>query len=309
MILATVVNSVLIMGFLIAIGYYLSRKGIVTAEVEKAFTYMLMNIAIPSLVIKAFNIEYSPEKMQLGLKVIIIGLLYILAVLLLNTLLLKRIGNIDKKKILKYTGVLTNAGFMGFPVIYQIYGNEGTFFASMFYIAVMVYMWTYGMSIFYDRIGKKEMVQMLFNPNMVSVYIGILIFVFSVDIPQLGVRMIDSVGAITTPLAMFIIGARIGKVSIATLFKDRLVYIGTFLRLIFYPAIMILVLNFLNMDPVIEGVCLVYSALPPPAITVVIASRFNGEVDFASKIVVVSHIASLFTIPTMFAVCQFLGIF
>lgn len=297
------------MGFLIAVGFFLSKKGIVTHEVERAFTYMLMNIAIPALVVKAFNIEYSPEKMELGIKVILVGFFYILAVLIINTLLLKRVGNEDKKKILKYTGVLTNAGFMGFPVVYQIYGNEGTFFASMYYIAVMIFMWTYGMSIFYDKIGKEEMRQMLFNPNMVSVYIGIFIFVFSVDIPDLGERMIDSVGAITTPLAMFIIGARIGRVSISTLLKDNLVYAGTFLRLIFYPAIMVAVLYFLELDPVIEGVCLVYSALPPPAITVVIASRFDGEVDFASKIVVVSHIGSLATIPLMFAFCELMGVF
>ncbi len=309
MIMTTVVNSVLIMGFLIAVGLFLSKKGIITAEVEKAFTYMLMNIAIPALVINAFNIEYSSEKLKLGIRVTAIGFLFTLAILIANILILSRLKNIEKKKILKYTGVLTNAGFMGFPVVYQIYGNEGTFFASMFYIAVMLFMWTYGMSIFYDRIGKDEVKQMLFNPNMISVYIGIFIFINSIDIPVLGERIINTVGGITTPLAMFIIGARIGKVNIADVFKDGLVYLGTFLRLILFPAIMIVVLKLLELDPVIEGVCLVYSALPPPAITVVIASRFDGDVDFASKIVVVSHIASLVTIPLMFAVCEMQGIF
>lgn len=301
MILNTVINSVLIMGFLIGIGYFLERKGIITLDVEEAFTFMLLNIAIPALVINAFNIKYSAEKLKLGLIVMFIGFMYTLLLVVLNNLIMRNIKNEGKKRILIYSGILTNAGFMGFPVVYQIYGVEGAFFASMFYIPVMFYMWTYGMSIFYDKIGSSEIKSMLLNPNMVSVYIGVVIFIFSIDIPLLGERMLETVGGITTPLAMFIIGARIGKVDIVEIFKDRLIYLGTFLRLIFFPILMIVILSFVELNPVIEGVCLIYSALPPPAITVVIASKFNCEVDFASKLIVFTHMFSLITIPLMFA--------
>lgn len=309
MILNTVINSVLIMGFLIGIGYFLEKKGVITSEVEEAFTFMLMNIAIPALVINAFNIKYSTEKLRLGLVVMLIGFTYTLFLVILNNILLKNIKNVDKKRILIYSGVLTNAGFMGFPVVYQIYGVEGTFFASMFYIPVMFFMWTYGMSIFYDKIGRSEIKNMVLNPNMVSVYIGLVIFIFSIDIPVLGERMIETVGGITTPLAMFIIGARMGKVDISAIFKDRLIYLGTFLRLIFSPILMIIILMIVDLNPVIEGVCLIYSALPPPAITVVIASRFDSDVNFASKLVVFTHIFSLITIPLMFALFESLQSF
>lgn len=304
MILATVVNSVMVMGFLIAIGFLLVRKGIITTEVENAFTFMLLNIAIPALVIKSFNIEYSPEKMELGLKVLKLSFLFTVGTIIFNHLIVIKVKNKGKRKVMRYTNALTNCGFMGFPVVYQVYGSEGTFFASMFYVTVVLFMWTYGMSIFYDKFGKKELKGMILNPNMISVYIGLSIFIFSIDIPVLAENMIDSVGGITTPLAMFIIGARIGRVKLADMFNDILVYFSTFMKLVIFPLIMIVVLSFIEMDPIMEGVCLIYASLPPPAIAVVIANRFDCEVDFTSKIVVMTHLFSLITIPLMFAIFE-----
>lgn len=306
MILNTVINSVIIMGFLIGIGFFLARKGIVTSEVETAFTFMLLNIAIPALVLNAFNIEYSPEKIKLGLKILTISFVFTLVTVILNNLLVAKVKNKNKKKVMLYTNALTNCGFMGFPVVYQIYGTEGTFFASMFYIPIVFFMWTYGMSVFYDSIGKKEFKAMLFNPNMVSVYIGLVIFIFSIDIPVLGEKIINTVGAITTPLAMFIIGARVGRVKLRDMLNDMLVYYSTVIKLIFFPILMIIVLQFIEMEPMLKGVCLIYAALPPPAITVVIANQFGCEVDFSSKIIVMTHVLSLVTIPLMFAIFELL---
>ncbi len=306
MILATVVNSVFIMGFLIAIGFFLVKKGIITTEVEQAFTFMLLNIAIPALVIKSFNIEYSPEKMDLGFKVFKLAFVFTSGTVIFNHIILSRVKNVGKRKVMRYTNALTNCGFMGFPVAYQVYGSEGTFFASMFYVSVVILMWTYGMSIFYDKFGKRELKGMLLNPNMISVYIGLYIFFFSINIPPIVENMIDSVGGIITPLAMFIIGARIGKVKFAEMFSDRLVYFATFMKLLFFPLLMVIVLSFIEMDPLIEGVCLIYASLPPPAIAVVIASQFDCQVDFASKIVVMTHLFSLVTIPFMFAIFELL---
>ena len=306
MILATVVNSVLIMGFLIAIGFFLVKKGIITTEVEQAFTFMLINIAIPALVIKSFNIEYSPEKMELGFKVLKLAFLFTAGTVFLNRFILMKVKNVGKRKVMSYTNALTNCGFMGFPVVYQVYGSEGTFYASMFYVSVIFIMWTYGMSIFYDKFGKRELKGMLLNPNMISVYIGLCIFFFSIEIPHLVENMIDSVGGIITPLAMFIIGARIGRVRLSEMLSDILLYLAAFIKLIFFPLIMILILSLIEMDPLIEGVCLIYASLPPPAIAVVIASQFDCEVDFASKIVVMTHLFSLVTIPLMFAVFELL---
>lgn len=172
----------------------------------------------------------------------------------------------------------------------------------MFYIAIIFYTWTYGMSVFFDKIGRQELKQMLLNANMISVYIGLCIFAFSIDIPLLVERIIGTVGGITTPLAMFIIGARIGRVRLIELFNDKLIYLCTFLKLILYPLLMMAFLIIVDLDSVVEGVCLIYASLPPPAITVVIANQFDCQVEFASKIIVVTHIVSLVSIPLMFVI-------
>lgn len=146
MIIGTVINSILIMGVLIFIGGILSRKSIITVEVEKAFSYILLKIAIPALVISAFNIDYSPEKLKMGFSVLIIGFAYTLITIIINHFLSKGVKNTGKRKIMSYAGSLTNCGFMGLPVVYQIFGYEGAFGIHVLYCHNILYMdiWNVG---------------------------------------------------------------------------------------------------------------------------------------------------------------------
>jgi len=258
------------------------------------------------LVLNAFHIDYSHEMLMDGLFVMGLGTIHVLVIMGINYFLVRRVSDPGRRKILYLTGVLNNAGFMGFPVINQVFGPLGTFYASMLYIPFILLLWTYGISLFFDKITKREIKQMFLNANMIAVYAGLIIFVFSISIPRMGVNLIQSIGSLTTPLSMFIIGARIGRVKLREVFNDKMVYYGSFIRLILAPLLLLIYLVFSDLDPVIKGVCLIYAALPAPAITVVLANQFNIGADFASKMVVVTHLLSLFTIPILFAILEFI---
>lgn len=300
--LSTLVNSVLLMGILILIGIILEKKKILTDEVEMAITTILLNVALPMLVINSFNLQYSTEKLGNGLKVLLIALINAIIVMIVNYFLVKKTEDIEKRKILLYTGVNPNCAFMGFPIIYQIYGAEGIFFASMYYIPMVIYMWTYGMAIFFDKISKREIKQMLLNINMIAVYIGLAIFILPIRVPELFENIMSTVGGITTPLAMFIIGAKMSRVNLRENFHDFLVYYGSIIRLIILPIIIIIMLKLVNVDPMIEGVVLIMASLPPATMTVIMSNKFNCEVEFASKLVVFAHMLSLITIPLIYFV-------
>src|SRR6056297_279615 len=207
-----IINSVLLMGILILIGYFLKKKDIINEKVEKSLTFILLYICVPGLIIKAFDITYTPEKLRLGLQIVLISVIHSVILIAVNYLLIYKIKDKEKKKILKFGNVITNFGFMGYPVVFQIFGEEGLFFASMYSIPIIILMWTYGLSTFFSKIGKEEVKNIFLNPGMIALYFGITVFIFSIEIPDLIDSTLITLGNMTTPLSMFIIGSRLALV-------------------------------------------------------------------------------------------------
>ena len=50
MILETLMNSIILMAILMAIGYYLRNKSILNDDAENSITFILVNITIPAMV-------------------------------------------------------------------------------------------------------------------------------------------------------------------------------------------------------------------------------------------------------------------
>jgi len=291
-----IINSVLLMGILILIGYFLKKKDIINEKVEKSLTFILLYICVPGLIIKAFDITYTPEKLRLGLQIVLISVIHSVILIAVNYLLIYKIKDKEKKKILKFGNVITNFGFMGYPVVFQIFGEEGLFFASMYSIPIIILMWTYGLSTFFSKIGKEEVKNIFLNPGMIALYFGINVFIFSIEIPDLIDSTLITLGNMTTPLSMFIIGSRLALVKRNEILNDKMIYYGAFVKLILSPILMLIILNFIQLPTVSRGVAIIYGALPPAAIIVILARQYKGNTVFSSKIVVIQHILSLATI-------------
>jgi len=284
------------MGILILIGYFLKKKDIINEKVEKSLTFILLYICVPGLIIKAFDITYTPEKLRLGLQIVLISVIHSVILIAVNYLLIYKIKDKEKKKILKFGNVITNFGFMGYPVVFQIFGEEGLFFASMYSIPIIILMWTYGLSTFFSKIGKEEVKNIFLNPGMIALYFGITVFIFSIEIPDLIDSTLITLGNMTTPLSMFIIGSRLALVKRNEILNDKMIYYGAFVKLILSPILMLIILNFIQLPTVSRGVAIIYGALPPAAIIVILARQYKGNTVFSSKIVVIQHILSLATI-------------
>jgi predicted permease len=131
---------------------------------------------------------------------------------------------------------------------------------------------------------------------MVALYFGITVFIFSIKIPTLIDTTLSTLGEMTTPLSMFIIGARLAVVKRKEILSDKMVYYGAFVKLILAPVLMLIILSFMELPTVTRGVAIIYGSLPPAAMIVILAKQYNGNTEFSSKTVVIQHILSLATI-------------
>ena len=301
MIIGILINSLILMAILMYIGYYLRNKGILNDDGKVALTFLLVNITTPAMVINAMNIDFSVEQLKTGFFLLAVAIIFDILLIFLGNIASLKTENVEKEKIIKYSVLMLNGGFMGFPLAYQIYGAEGMFYATMFHTPNIIFMWTYGISLL---LGKKKTEsrnkQMLLNPGMIGIYIGIILYFSQLKLPLFASNLLDLLTNATTFLSMIIIGSEIASIGIKNSFIDKKAYLASFFRLIISPLLMILILKFLELDEMIEQIYVIYAALPVAVLMPILAQKYGGDVVFGSKIVVITHVISLFTIPFFF---------
>lgn len=295
-----IINQIVILFLLISVGCFARKKGLLNETIASGLSGILMNIALPALIVVSFIFEFSPNMLRkgmlvFGISVIIHGILF-----LINKLAFGRY-HFDKRNIFILSGVFPNVGFMGMPFIYAVFGQIGVFYAAIFAIPYTLLLFTYGQDMFRkEKIATPLLTQLIAHctkPTILAVVAGMIMFLFSFKLPRTVVTTLSSLGGLTLPIAMMLIGNNIAQMKIRDIFSDKDVYYGVIVRLILIPVATYGVLHLVSVDATIVNVCVTIEALPMVVAGVIFAQMYGGDTSFASKFVVIQHALSLVTIP------------
>ncbi len=300
MINMAVVNQVLVLFLIMFIGIIAKKKNIIDEKINKGLTNFLLNITLPLLIINSFNIEYSQE--LLGNMMKVFGytlLLYIFFSIIGGIFYFKFSPN--KRAVLKFSTVFSNCGFMGFPLVLSLYGNIGVLYVSIFNIVFNLFIWTYGLILYTNEKDFKQAKKLLKNPALIAVLIGLILLVLPVKLPSVLYMTFKIVGDITTPLSMIIIGVMVADVKIKETLKDFSLYYISLIRLIVVPLITYFILNLFNVDILIRNIIIILQAMPAATLGAIFAESTNNEPQYTSKVVFVTTLFSVITIPVVLA--------
>ncbi|MGG7162307.1 AEC family transporter [Clostridium ihumii] len=291
----SIMNQVISIFLIIIIGFYGSKRKIITKELNKGLTEILTKITLPLMIIASFNITYNSGIKSNIRKTLFYSAIIIVLSIVVTHLLLLIVKDKNKRKILEFGNVFSNCGFMGFPIIESIYGSEGIIYASIFNMFFSIFMWSYGVMLFSDKISIKEIKKVLLNPGVIGVYIGALIMLLNIKMPEVIFSSIKSVGSITTPLSMLIIGSILADINLGGYLKDITIYYGSFIKLIIIPMITLLFFIFIKEDTVVSKTLVILQAMPAAAMTSILAESFNKEAEYAAVFVFMTTFLSVFT--------------
>ncbi|GAA0722039.1 AEC family transporter [Clostridium malenominatum] len=292
-----IVNQVIVLCFVMLIGFYGRKKRIIKEEMLKGLTEMLLNITLPALLLATFNSTYSKEVMQNVIKIFFYSLgIHIFFALGSNIFTIK--SKDERKKILRFVTIFSNFGFMGYPIMQGVFGNVGVFYASIFGVPFNILLLTFGVILF-NKESKEDIdiKKIIFSPGIVFVIIGLATFVFKIPYPKTIYKTLEMVGAMTTPLSMMIVGANFSGVSIKSILKDLDLYYISLVRLILVPLITFGVLSLLKVDTYLLKICVILTAMPAGAMVSVFSERYDSDKSFAAKCVFTTTVLSIITIP------------
>jgi predicted permease len=188
-------------------------------------------------------------------------------------------------------------------VLNSVFGSEGVIYGSIFNIFFVVFVWTYGILLYKGQLEngylKKEIISLLLNPSIIAVIIGLTLMTFGVEIKGPLLISIKSIGNITGPLSMFIIGVILSNVKTKNYLKEWTLYYGITIKLIIIPLIIYLLSLMLKDSSNAVYSVIIMTAMPASAMTSILAESYNKEKEFAAVIVSATTLISLLTVPLL----------
>lgn len=292
-----VLRQVLVLFIILAIGYVSGKFNILDSFGTKKLSEVLLYIAAPMMVLSSFFIEFSKERLVNIIWIVGFTVFTFIISIMLSKFIYRRF-NEKTAIVLRYTAIFSNCGYMGLPLMRAVFGDEGAFYGSFYVVIFQVFVWSYGYLMFGSKDTKAQMIKrVLLNPAIIAVYIGTIVFLFSIPIPESIKGGIKAVGDMTMPLSMLIIGGVISTTRLLTLFNDWKIYLSSFVRLILMPVLAFLISLLVGVPPLPAAITITALAMPVAANATIFSEMFGKDTVFASKCVAVSNLLSIITAP------------
>ncbi len=293
-----VFNKIIALFLIILIGVYGTKKHIINDDVNKGLRRILLEITLPLLVINSFSFSFDEGMGRNIITAFIYSILFMILGGIISYILLKPLKG-EKKKILHFANFFSNCGFIGFPIINSIFGAEGVVYTSIFNMVFTIFLWTYGVMIFSDKLSKENIKKVLLNPSIIAVYIGIPIMIFNIKLPASILDTTKIVGDMTAPISMIIVGSILSKVKIKSIFKEASVYYGALIKLIVIPLAIYMIKLIIKDNSSVIDTIIVIQAMPAAAMTSIFAADFDKEKEYGAIVVFVTTLLSIITIPVI----------
>ena len=303
--MATAAQQVLILYLIVAVGFAADRLHVYKESTAKLSNDLLFYIITPSVIIQSFmNMEFDVKTASsLG-----IAFLCMSATLTVGILIAKPFFNEsgDNKAIFKYAVNYGNMGYMALPLCQAMLGNEGVFYCSAGVVAFNILCFTHGIWLMTKGDGKSkfDFKRLLFNPGVISVLIGLPLFVFGIRLPGVVESAIGHVANLNTPVAMIFFGTYIANTDLKKMFTFRENYLVAFLKLIVMPCIMLGLFKFVGISGTLLSACIISASVPSANNTVMFAAKYGKDTGTASQVVAFNSAISVLTIPVMVALSQ-----
>lgn len=189
--------------------------------------------------------------------------------------------------------MFNNSGNMGIPLVLFAFGENALQAAIVLFIIEMVLHFTVGFYILNHRTNPLQLLKM---PMIQATILGLLCSSLHITLPDALANTVKLLGQVSVPLLLFSLGVRLLDVNL----RDW--KLGTF-GAIAGPAAGVacayLIIPLLHLDATQYAQLLIFAALPPAVLNVLVAEQYRQEPDRVASIVLLGNLASLLIMPAI----------
>jgi predicted permease len=301
--MAGIVEVVLPVFVLIALGYGAVRRGVVSDEALKGMTLFVFSLAAPALL---FSGGTRPHEGGGGAVVALLtGSVTVYALAVIGG---RRFAGMSlaEAALFALACVFGNSVMMGVPIIVAAYGQAGV--PPMLAILALQTVTLLGLATVMAEVGLNAAAPwrrvlgatvqgVLRNPVVLAVIAALVWSTFALPVPGVVRRILDLLGASAPPLALFCLGG--GLVGVAARAAWRETAAVAVVKLLALPLLVWALAWALNLTPIETAVAVTIAAMPTGANAFILARRYETGADRSGSAVVVTTALSVLTLSAL----------
>ncbi len=309
-----VVKQMMTMMLLICLGFLLRKKKILPQDADKTISKLETWIFVPALSFITQLNNCTVETFKGNYKMILYGSALILTAIVIATFASKLFvrnakGNDElmyQRNIYKYGIAFANHGFMGCYIVLGVWGDDMLSQYNLFRFLLEVLGVGWGLYVLIPKDSGAglwtNVRKSILNPPVLALTFGIIGGLLGVKqyFPDFALNALDNASKCMGPCAMLLAGVVIGGYELKKLFANKKVYVVTFLRLVVFPTIFVLLLKAVGIGEDIQTLAFVAFACPIGMNSIVFPAAYGADTKTGASMTVISSIISIITIPVMY---------
>ena len=287
---------------IVIVGYVAGRLGYMGGEFDKRLSSLVINFTCPALILASAMTGDLPDRRLilplLGISALTYVLLTGVAFLLPRFLTKQK----DDEGIVGFALMFGNVGFMGYPVVASIFGQQAVFYAAVLNVVNTFAVFTIGTILILGNLGDGRHFQkkVLYSTPMLSAYLAMLIVALGIDnIPGVISQPLTMIGNITVPAALLIIGSSMSQLSVRTMLGNPTVYATTLFRLVLIPVGFYYLFGALGFDPYVVDINTMVIAMPVATYGTILCLKYNRSTTLITEVTLITTLLSMLTIPLL----------
>lgn len=295
-------KQILIMFIILLLGVVCNLRGIITKDGTKSLSAVELNIVNPILIFMSYQSEYRSELMTgLMWSFILSAVSFALAITLAMVFVPKKS---DYSVVQRFSVIYSNCGFMGIPLVKNIYGDEGVLYLTAYVTVFNLLVWTHGYILMKGEKDFSSLKKALLSPSVLATILGFIFYVTNVRLPEVPSTSMQLISGMNTPLAMLIAGATVAQTNILKAFKGAAMYRVCLGKLILVPAVTFAALSLFNAPAMVKMVVTIAAGCPVATTGTMFAISMDRFPKKSSEFFAATTVLSGLTLPLVTYICD-----
>lgn len=299
-------NQIIQLFIMIFMGFIIVKAKLLKAEDSKILSVIVLYLIIPCVIINAFQVDYTPQTVK-GLLIALAGSVMTQVILLIVVSILGRVFHLNEVEVASI--YYSNSGNLIVPIVTFILGKEWVLYGCVFMSVQLVFIWTHCKKII-SRESVYDWRKIVLNINMISIAIGIVLFLTRIHLPAIINNTLSAVGSMIGPASMIVTGMLFAGMDFKQIFANKRVYFVSFFRLIIVPVIALFLIKCSQLSTFSSNgnklMMIVFLAIITPSASTVtqMCQVYGNDSQYASAINVVTTLLAIVTMPLMVMLFQ-----
>lgn len=320
--ISTLFLSVLTLFCFMIPGFLLRKAKLANENFAKALSIFTLYVAQVAMLFHGFLFEFDKLILRGVVGMFVMAFVAHVLFYLFSLLLFPKAPG-KQKCVLRFAVVFSNAGYMGIPVINDVFGSSFTIYATAFVIWFNVFAFTLGRLIYTNDKKYISVKEAILNPAVIPILLGLIVYLtglggviranmeaegFTGQALTLFYNVLTAFKNMVAPASMLVVGARLADVDFKGIWKDKYFVPFLLLRLFVFPAVLWGIMKLISLtgliDQTVMSIMLILSSTPAAAMTAIFAELYDGDAPYAGKLVAASTVLSVVTMPVVALLLQ-----